>query len=225
MESAGAQPSSPWPEPALIVARDPTFVVADKPAGQLSVPGRGPLAAGSLAGQIQALHPQALTVHRLDMATSGLLLFALGVQWQRVYSRMFALRQVGKGYVAVVDGRLGEQVGSVGCIDLPLGADWPNRPRQRVDPLQGKPSITQWEVLAHDPLGRWTRVALRPVTGRSHQLRVHLMAIGHPIRGDHLYAPPDVALAAPRLCLHARSLDLLHPSTGAPVVIEAPVPF
>jgi tRNA pseudouridine32 synthase / 23S rRNA pseudouridine746 synthase len=197
--------------------------VVDKPAGQLSVPGRGPLAAGSVASQLQARWPEALTVHRLDMATSGLLLFARGPALQRRFSTMFAERAIDKRYVAIVHGRLGAAPGSTGSIALPLAADWPNRPRQRVDEVQGKPSLSHWEVLAHDPAGAWTRLALRPVTGRSHQLRVHLMAIGHPIVGDGLYGPPDAA--APRLMLHAEGLAFQHPVEDRTITLHAEAPF
>lgn len=211
--------------PVRVLYADDTCVVADKPAGQLAVPGRGTLAEGSLAGQVQALHPDALTVHRLDMATSGLLLFARGAHWQRVYSRLFEARRVAKRYVAVVRGCLGAAPGSAGEIDLPLAPDWPNRPRQQVDRQQGKPSLTRWEVLGHGPDGRWSRLALTPVTGRTHQLRVHLMAIGHPILGDGLYAPGEVAAAAPRLMLHAQSLGFDHPQTGRRTMVESMSPF
>lgn len=204
---------------------DATCVVADKPAGQLSVPGRGVLAAGSLAGQVQALHPEARTVHRLDMATSGVLLFGLGAHWQRVYSQLFARRKVDKRYVAVVRGGLGAAPGSQGEIDLPLAGDWPNRPRQQVDREHGKPSLTRWQVLEHGPQGDWTRVALTPVTGRTHQLRVHLAAIGHPILGDALYAPGEVAAAASRLLLHAESLGFDHPQTGLRTAVGSAPPF
>ena len=204
---------------------DATCVVADKPAGQLSVPGRGLLSEGSLCGQVQALHPTARTVHRLDMATSGLLLFGLGAHWQRVYSQLFAARGIHKRYVAVVHGCLGTAPGSRGEIELPLAADWPNRPRQQVDREHGKPSLTRWEVLEHGRQEDWTRVALEPVTGRTHQLRVHLAAVGHPILGDRLYAPGEVAAAAPRLMLHAQSLDFDHPQTGLRTKVESVLPF
>lgn len=213
-----------WGVPC-VVRTDATLVVVDKPAGQLSVPGRGPLSVGSLSEQVEALHPEARTVHRLDMATSGLLLFALGAHWQRVYSRLFAERLVEKRYVALVHGRLGMGAGSSGEIDLPLAADWPNRPRQQVDRLRGKPCLTRWEVLDHDARGAWTRVALAPVTGRTHQLRVHLAAIGHPILGDALYGPQDGVAAPPRLMLHAYSLAFNHPETGQSIALSSPVPF
>lgn len=183
-----------------IVHVDDRVVVIDKPAGLLSVPGRTEPDCAS--ARVQALYPDALIVHRLDQATSGLLLFARGIAVQRELSADFAERRVGKGYVAVVAGRLSGE----GLIDLPLGADWPNRPRRQVDHEHGKPSQTRWRVLAHE--GPNTRVALEPLTGRTHQLRVHLAALGHAILGDTLYAAPDIAAASPRLLLHASELRL-----------------
>lgn len=151
---------------------------------------------------MQAIYPDALIVHRLDQATSGLLLFARGITAQRELSADFAARRVGKRYVAIVAGQLEGE----GLIDLPLCADWPNRPRQQVDLEHGKPSQTRWRVLAHE--GGHTRVALVPLTGRSHQLRVHLAHLGHAILGDALYAAPNVAAASPRLLLHASELQV-----------------
>jgi len=179
---------------------DDRLVVVDKPAGMLSVPGRTEPDCAS--ARVQQLYPDALIVHRLDQATSGLLLFARGPDAQRELSADFAERRVGKLYVAVVAGRLDGE----GLIDLPLGADWPNRPRQQVDLEHGKPSQTRWRALAHD--GGHTRVALEPLTGRSHQLRVHLAHLGHAILGDTLYASPEVAAASPRLLLHANELHV-----------------
>jgi tRNA pseudouridine32 synthase/23S rRNA pseudouridine746 synthase len=183
-----------------VLHADDRLVVIDKPAGLLSVPGRTEPDCAS--ARVQALYPDALVVHRLDQATSGLLLFARGVQAQRELSADFAERRVGKRYVAVVAGHLDGE----GLIDLPLGADWPNRPRQQVDLERGKPSQTRWRALARD--GEHTRVLLSPLTGRSHQLRVHLAHLGHAILGDAIYAPPDIAAAAPRLLLHASELDV-----------------
>lgn len=183
-----------------IVHADDRLVVIDKPAGLLSVPGRTEPDCAST--RVQASYPDALIVHRLDQATSGLLLFARGADAQRELSADFARRRVGKTYVAVVAGHLEGE----GLIDLPLAADWPNRPRQRVDLDQGKPSQTRWRVLCHE--GAHTRVALEPLTGRSHQLRVHLAHLGHAILGDALYAAPDIAAASPRLLLHASELRI-----------------
>lgn len=199
----------------LFIHADPHLLVLEKPAGLLCVPGRGEDKQDCLAARAQAVHPDALVVHRLDMATSGLWLMARGADMQRQLSRAFADRQVGKRYVAVVAGRLDMPAGAVGgwaVIDLPLAADWPNRPRRVVDPANGKPSVTRWRVLGHE--GETTRLELEPITGRSHQLRVHLLALGHPILGDALYAPPGIAAASPRLLLHASRLSLTHPATG-----------
>jgi len=179
---------------------DERLVVVDKPAGLLSVPGRTEPDCAS--ARVQALYPDALVVHRLDQPTSGLLLFARGVQVQRQLSAEFAERRVGKLYVAVVAGRLDGE----GLIDLPVGADWPNRPRQQVNVERGKPSQTRWRALAHE--GPHTRVALEPLTGRTHQLRVHLAHVGHAMLGDTLYAAPDIAAASPRLLLHASELQV-----------------
>ncbi len=194
------------PDAVPVLYADDALVVVDKPAGLLAVPGRGEQRQDCVAARVQARFADALVVHRLDQATSGLMVLARGAVAQRALSRAFAERRVAKGYTAIVGGRL---AGTAGTIELPLAADWPNRPRQRVDALRGKPSTTHWRVLRHDDAAGTTRVELEPHTGRSHQLRVHLLAIGHPIVGDALYAPP--ALAAPRLMLHASSLALPHP--------------
>lgn len=208
--------------PLSLIHVDPFLVVADKPAGLLSVPGRGADKADCLVARVQAVHADALAVHRLDMATSGLIVLARGAAMHRALSMAFAGRQVHKRYEAVVDGLL---VGDEGEIDLPLIADWPNRPRQMVDHAIGKPSLTRWRVIGRDAAAGRTRVALFPVTGRSHQLRVHLSAIGHAILGDDLYAPPLAATATPRLLLHASELRLAHPVTGEALAFDCPVPF
>lgn len=203
---------------------DEALVVVDKPAELLSVPGRGEHLQDCVASRVQALYPDALIVHRLDMSTSGLLVLGRGAEAQRKLSIAFAERRVAKRYEAVVAGRPAQDAGT---IDLPLRCDWPNRPRQMVDHALGKPSVTHWRVL-----GAWpdahidaTRVELEPVTGRSHQLRVHLLALGHPILGDNLYAPPETLAAAPRLLLHARELTLPHPLSGEPMHFRSTAPF
>ena len=201
---------------------DEHVLVLDKPAGLLAVPGRGEDKQDCLAARAQRLWPDALVVHRLDMATSGLFLMGRGLHVQRVLSRAFAERQVAKRYEAVVAGRLGAP-GEQGVIDLPLGPDWPNRPQQQVDPEHGRPSTTRWRVLAGDE--QCTRVELEPVTGRTHQLRVHLLAIGHPILGDALYAPAPVRARSPRLLLHATQLQLAHPASGEPLAFHSSAPF
>ena len=203
-----------------LVFVDEHLVVMDKPSGLLAVPGRGEDKQDCLSARAQRLWPDALIVHRLDMATSGLVLMGRGLHMQRVLSRAFEQRAVAKRYEAVVAGRV---EGDEGVIELPLARDWPNRPRQKVDREQGRASLTRWRVLARGDDS--TRLALEPVTGRTHQLRVHLQAIGHPILGDALYAPPAVQAAAVRLALHASELALAHPATGEPLAFSSPPPF
>ena len=205
-----------------LVHVDDALIAADKPADLLSVPGRGPQNADCVAARLQSVYSDALIVHRLDMATSGLIVFGRGAAVQRALSIAFAERQVAKTYVAVVAGLVQQDAGE---IDLPLIADWPNRPRQMVDAVRGKPSRTRWRVLSRDVERRCTRVELEPVTGRSHQLRVHLQAIGHPILGDTLYAPPALAGASPRLLLHASRLQLAHPTAGHALDLLSAPPF
>lgn len=217
------------PLPPVLYADD-WLIVVDKPAGLLSVTGRGPAGADCVHARVQTRWPDALVVHRLDMATSGLMVFGRGAAAQRRLSQAFALRTVRKDYVAIVGGRA--QAAPSGAdgwstIDLPLIADWPARPRQKVDPVAGRPSLTRWRA-DRDADGAWgegTRVLLQPVTGRSHQLRVHLAAIGHPIVGDELYAPPPLSASSPRLLLHAERLALPHPADGRTLAWECAAPF
>ncbi len=202
------------------------LLVIDKPSGLPAVPGRGPGLQDCVATRVQASFPDALVVHRLDMATSGLMLMARGAAAQRALGTAFAARELDKRYVALVAGRLPAGPGDGWReIDLPLAADWPARPRQQVDRENGKPSLTRWRVLGHDGQNGWTRVELRPLSGRTHQLRVHLFAIGHPIVGDTLYAPPAVQAQAARLLLHASAIALAHPATGERMVFTSPAPF
>ena len=196
----------PAPHVDLLHA-DASLIVVDKPPGLLAVQGRGEAGRDNLAARVQALFADALVVHRIDMATSGLMLFARGAAMQRQLSMAFARGEVAKQYVAVV---YGEVQGEAGTIAAALAADWPNRPRQVVDPLHGKPSLTRWQVLSRGD--GHTRLELEPLTGRTHQLRVHLQWLGHPIRGDALYAPAP--LRAERLLLHASRLVFVHPLTG-----------
>jgi tRNA pseudouridine32 synthase/23S rRNA pseudouridine746 synthase len=207
------------PDTVPVVYVDEALVVVDKPAGLLAVPGRGEHLHDCAAMRVQARFADALIVHRLDQATSGLMVFGRGAAAQRALSQAFADRRVTKRYVAVVAGLMGEDSGS---IDLPLAADWPRRPRQQVDRQRGKPSTTHWRVLARDATMNTSRLELEPLTGRSHQLRVHLLAIGHPIVGDALYAP---ALAARRLLLHACALALPHPDDGRRLNFSSTAPF
>ncbi|MDM4767077.1 RluA family pseudouridine synthase [Pelomonas sp. SE-A7] len=198
---------------------DGRCLVVDKPAGLLSVPGRGEDKQDCASSRVQQRHADALIVHRLDQATSGLLLFARGAEMQRAFSYEFMQRRVHKRYLAVVEGLLQPLDGEWREIDLPLIADWPNRPLQKIDQVQGKPSRTRWRVLAHE--GGRSRVELEPVTGRSHQLRVHLQAIGHPIVGDALYGSTE---GEPRLLLHACELALPEAPGGA-ISVVSPAPF
>ena len=199
---------------------DDALIVTDKPAGLLSVPGRGEAGQDHLTGRVQAQFADALVVHRLDQATSGLMLFARGAAAQRALSMAFEQRQIAKRYDAVVEGQPADDAGR---IEAPLAADWPNRPRQMVDAQRGKPSLTLWRVLSRSEPGNATRLALQPVTGRSHQLRVHLLHIGHPIRGDRLYGAAP--WQAERLLLHACRLQLAHPVSRAPFLFESAAPF
>ena len=204
---------------------DDTLLVVDKPSGLLAVPGRGADKQDCLSVRVQARYPDALIVHRLDMATSGLMVMARGAAAQRELSKAFAARAVTKRYVALVAGRLEAPADGWGVIDLPIIVDWPNRPLRIVDHQSGKPSLTRWRVLGHDETGLNTRVELEPVTGRSHQLRVHLRALGHPILGDALYASPEVQALSGRLLLHACSLRFVHPLTGEALAFESAAPF
>ena len=208
-----------------VVHLDDACVVVDKPSGLLSVPGRGPDKQDCLARRVQAIWPEAQVVHRLDMGTSGLWLMARGPDMQRAFSRAFEQHTVDKRYVAVVAGRVAppQTADGWGEIDLPLSADWPRRPLQKIDPVQGRPSLTRWRVLQADD--DRTRLELAPLTGRTHQLRVHLQAIGHPILGDALYAPPLVQAMAPRLLLHACALALAHPARDEVLSLRCDPPF
>lgn len=208
--------------PLDLLYQDESLLAVDKPTGLLSVPGRGEAHADSLATRIQADFADARIVHRLDLATSGVLVMARGAAMERQLSIAFQQRAVSKRYLAVVAGHVEQESGQ---IDLPLITDWPNRPRQMVDFTHGKPSLTAFRRLAYDPVRHISLVELRPHTGRSHQLRVHLQAIGHPILGDDLYADPVSRAAAPRLLLHAAELVLPHPLSGQTLSLSSPTPF
>ena len=224
-----------------VLYADEALVVVNKPSGLLSVPGRGLHNADCASARVQALYPDALVVHRLDMSTSGLLVLTRGADVQRELSSQFAQREVCKRYEAVVAGHVKPDVDTSNplaadsrphdgwsLIDLPLVVDWPNRPKSKVDHDIGKSSQTLWQVREYLtlPCGLVaTRVALEPITGRSHQLRVHLQALGHPIVGDALYADTTALAAAPRLLLHACMLELTHPHTQKRHRFESAVPF
>ena len=204
-----------------IVTTDGAFLIANKPSGLLAVPGRGPDKADCLSARVQAEFPEALVVHRLDMETSGLMVFARSLDAQRSLNRAFEQRRVEKYYVAVVTGIVESDEGT---INRPLICDWPNRPRQMVDHNVGKPSTTHYVVLARDATLMQTRVGLTPVTGRSHQLRVHMASLGHAIIGDSLYSP-NPPREGQRLLLHAAKLSFPHPVSGEYVKCASEVPF
>ena len=207
-----------------LVYVDDQIIVLNKASGLLSVPGRGEDKQDCLITRAQQEWPDALTVHRLDMATSGLVVMARGPDIQRCLSQAFALREVHKTYEAIVAG-LPSISEAWHDIQLPLIIDWPNRPRSKVDWERGKPSHTQWRVKQALPLDHASRVELKPITGRTHQLRLHMMAIGHAILGDALYASAEEIAKAPRLLLHARELQLKHPVTAKWMAFESSVPF
>lgn len=211
-----ADPAVPVIDGIPLLHADEALLVLDKPAGLLAVPGRGEDKQDCLSTRVQRRYPDAFIVHRLDMATSGLMLMARGAGAQRVVSQAFEKRQVHKRYTAVVSGHVGTPAGDWDMIDLPILLDWPRRPISIIN-TRGKPSLTRWRVQAHEhlPTGQpVSRLELEPLTGRSHQLRVHLQAIGHPIIGDTLYADEPSQSASPRLLLHACALSLTHPVTG-----------
>ncbi|WP_343080202.1 RluA family pseudouridine synthase [Ostreiculturibacter nitratireducens] len=210
---------TPPDEPLRVIHADHQILVVDKPAGLLSVPGKGDHLADCLIERIRAAFPEVLLVHRLDRDTSGVMVFALTPHAQRHLGLQFENRQVRKVYVARLWGRLEEKEGRV---DLPLCVDWPNRPRQHVDFENGRPAQTDWRVVRYED--GTTRVRLMPQTGRSHQLRVHMKEIGHPILGDPLYAEGP-AQDFPRLMLHAESLRFRHPDGGKGMTFSAPCPF
>lgn len=212
---------SPSLNPYLeIVYQDDNLVVLNKPSGLLSVPGKALEHKDCLQSRVQSVFPTATVVHRLDMATSGLMVMALNKAAHRHISKQFELRQTEKYYQAIVYGDLAEKEGQV---DLPLICDWPNRPKQMVDHERGKKALTHWSVIQRYEVT--TRVELKPVTGRSHQLRVHMLSLGHPIIGDRLYAHPDALAMASRLNLHAKTLSFRHPVTEQTLSFDTEVPF
>ena len=201
---------------------DDTLLIVNKPSGLLSVPGRGEDKQDCLIRRGQIQYPDALIVHRLDCDTSGLLVMARGKEMHRCLSILFQNRQVEKRYIAVVDGKLAQDSGQV---DLPLIVDWPNRPLHKVDFETGKPSLTDYRVLSYDAAGHCSRIELTPQTGRTHQLRVHMQALGHPILGDSLYADPATKAKSDRLLLHAQYLAFPHPASGEHVSFTCTASF
>ncbi|HGG04412.1 MAG TPA: RluA family pseudouridine synthase [Aliiroseovarius sp.] len=205
--------------PLDILHHDHELLLVNKPSGLLAVPGKGAHLADCLLSRVQAVFPEALLVHRLDRDTSGVMVLAMTAHAQRHLGLQFEKRMMKKTYVARVYGHVAEKEGRV---DLPLIVDWPNRPKQHVDHENGKQAITDWRVMRYED--NTTRLRLFPQTGRSHQLRVHMLEIGHPILGDPFYATGP-ARAAPRLMLHAESLRLRHPDGGKGLTFKAKCPF
>jgi tRNA pseudouridine32 synthase/23S rRNA pseudouridine746 synthase len=210
---------SPPNDPLAILHEDAEVLLVDKPAGLLSVPGKGPELADCLLTRVQGAFPDALLVHRLDRDTSGVMIFALTPYAQRHLGLQFEKRMTRKMYVARIWGQPTEKAGS---IDLPLIVDWPNRPRQMVCHETGKAAQTDWKVVKSD--GETSRVRLFPKTGRSHQLRVHMLSLGHPILGDPFYAQGP-AQDFPRMMLHSEELRFKHPQGGRSVKIRSVAPF
>ena len=212
------------PPPGIdIVYEDDRLILCNKPSGLLTVPGKDPSLADCLEARVQARYPQypaTKVVHRLDKDTSGLLLLAFDKPALASLGGQFEHRKIEKYYVGRV---WGEMEGEEGLIDLPLATDWENKPRQRVDFEHGRASQTKWEVLAREP--GITRLKLTPLTGRTHQLRVHMLALNHPILGDSFYASGDALAAADRLQLHAEMLGFSHPQDHLPRTFLAPAPF
>jgi len=214
---AYSPPANPYLD---ILFKDEDILVLNKPSGLLSVPGKADDMKDCLEARAQAEIPGARIVHRLDMETSGVIIMARHLDALRHLGRQFETRQTEKIYEARVFGTVKDEEGE---ISLPLICDWPNRPKQMVDHNKGKKAVTRYRVLAHEKGA--TRVALYPLTGRSHQLRVHMLSLGHPILGDNLYAPEAAFKAADRLLLHAKALTVSHPESGHSQTFEAPLPF
>ncbi len=211
-------PLEPW---LHILYQDEHIMVVNKPSGLLSVPGRLEEHKDSVMTRIQRDFPQAESVHRLDMATSGVIVVALNKAAERELKRQFREREPSKYYVARV---WGHPAAEEGLIDLPLICDWPNRPKQMVCFENGKAAQTEYQVLEYEASNS-ARVRLKPITGRSHQLRVHLLALGHPILGDRFYAHEEALSMAPRLQLHAESLTITHPAFGNSMTFKQPADF
>ena len=210
---------APPDDPLDIIYDDAELIITNKPAGLLSVPGKGPHLADCLMARLQAAFPEALLVHRLDRDTSGVMVFARTPHAQRHLGLQFEKRMIKKTYVARVWGKPAEKAGT---IDLPLIVDWPNRPLQKVCHETGKAALTEWKLLKSDDTT--SRLRLFPKTGRSHQLRVHCLAMGHPILGDPFYATGP-ARDFPRLMLHSEEIRLKHPDGGKSHRFNSKAPF
>lgn len=213
-------PTEPRHTGIVVLYEDPHLIAVDKPAGLLCVPGLSE--PDNLHDLVKKSHPQARVIHRLDMATSGLVLFALNHAAQRGMGKLFENRQISKCYDAVVDGKVDATLGEIHC---PILCDWPNRPKQKVAWLDGKHGITYFETISHDPVKNCSRLRLKPYSGRTHQLRVHTWNLGHPILGDRFYHNDNSHLKSARLMLHAAQLDFVHPITETKITIAANAPF
>ena len=220
-------PSTPYCPPAdrglAILYLSAQLIVVNKPSGLLSVPGRGAGKEDCLSRRVQAEFSDALIVHRLDMGTSGIVVMGRGAKAQRELSLLFQERKVRKRYQALVDGRW--MAAATGEIELPISVDCANRPKQKIDHTMGRPSLTRYRVIDIDTARTVSRIELDPITGRSHQLRVHMEAMGHPILGDDFYGTPASCAKAERLMLHACLIEFRHPETGFPLCVDCPPPF
>ena len=210
-------PTDPW---INIVHEEADFVIVDKPSGLLSVPGKDPALSDSLQRRAEGYWPTAGIVHRIDKDTSGVMVLALNKRAHAKIAMQFEKRTARKSYVARLWGTLEADEGTV---DLPIAVDWENKPRQRIDFARGREARTRWQVMSRE--GGVTRVRLYPLTGRTHQLRLHMMTLGHPVLGDQFYATGDAFAAADRLQLHAEELTFAHPVNDEPVHFVIPAPF
>ena len=208
--------------PLDIFYEDEYLLIVNKPSGLLSVPGRGEEKQDCLISRIQQQYPDAFIVHRLDMSTSGLMVIARGKEMERNLSILFQQKKVNKKYISVVAGLVSPTIGEV---NLPLITDWPNRPKQKIDHIDGKPSQTRYIRISYDKKNDMSRLELTPITGRTHQLRLHMLAIGHAIVGDELYADQDIAKRSPRLLLHASYLSFHHPITDETIEFNSKPEF
>jgi tRNA pseudouridine32 synthase / 23S rRNA pseudouridine746 synthase len=205
-----------------ILHLDDDLLIVNKPAGLLSVPGKGPEKQDCMINRVLKFYPNARVVHRLDQGTSGIVMFPLNYLCLRLLTKQFETRDVHKRYVAVVAGLIAQDQGEV---QLPLICDWPNRPLQKVCFDSGRPAHTRYQVIERNIQAKQTRVLLEPVSGRTHQLRVHMLSLGHPMLGDQLYAPAHIQAQAPRLYLHAQSIQLIHPINQKNIHVECKAAF
>lgn len=217
MKDSDVKPNTPLLHQSITpVFADSRLLVLDKPSGLLAVPGRGPALQDCLSARVQAEFPTALIVHRLDRDTSGLMVMALDMDAQRELSRQFAAREVEKRYIAIVSGSPAEQEG---LVDLPMRKDFDRPPRHMIDSVYGRPAQTRWRII--ERYSDRARLEIEPLTGRSHQIRLHLATLGHPILGDNLYADETTRAMSPRLLLHAERLSVTHPTDGRRMTFTA----